>query len=56
VNTVHKLETSRAGKRVSKIHGVTWSYLPTKEISIAKNTKIISFREIQLPRWSRKQT
>jgi hypothetical protein len=51
VNTLHKLETSRAGKRVAKNHGVNWSFLPTKEISTAKNPKIVSFREIQLPRW-----
>jgi hypothetical protein len=51
VNTLHKLETSRAGKRVAKDHGVNWSYLPTPEISAARNPKIVSFREIQLPRW-----
>jgi len=54
VNTLHKLETSRAGKRVVKDHGVNWSYLPTPEISAAKNPKIISFREIQCPRWEGK--
>jgi hypothetical protein len=51
VNTLHKLETSRAGRRVIKDHGVDWSYLPIQEISNAKNPKIVSFREIQLPRW-----
>lgn len=51
VNTLHKLQTSSDGKRAAKNHDVNWSYLPTAEISSAKNPKIVSFREIQLPRW-----
>jgi hypothetical protein len=54
VNTLHKLETSRAGKRVVKDHGVTWAYLPIAELSSAKLPKLVSFREIQLPRWQAK--
>jgi hypothetical protein len=52
VNRIRKAAISKRGKRAAKEHDISWSFLPHAEIAIAKNDKIVRFRELQLVQWA----
>jgi hypothetical protein len=54
-NAMWKLATSARGQRVTREHGIRWSFLPVNEILSSQNSKITRFREMQLSEWRKSE-